>query len=66
LCHELAHLRYFDHGPHFKSFYLRILEWSREQKIYRPRDARTERATPASSPATAAPAGPTQLELFRA
>jgi len=37
LCHELAHLRHFDHGPQFKAFYLRLLEWSRREGIYRPR-----------------------------
>jgi hypothetical protein len=37
LCHELAHLRHFDHGPRFKMFYLEVLRWSRQQGIYRPR-----------------------------
>jgi predicted metal-dependent hydrolase len=46
LCHELAHLRHFNHGPRFKAFYLQILEWARAQKIYQPR----------STPANASPA----------
>jgi predicted SprT family Zn-dependent metalloprotease len=36
VCHELAHLRYFDHGEEFKRFYAEILEWARAQRIYRP------------------------------
>jgi hypothetical protein len=36
LCHELAHLRHFNHGPRFKAFYLAILEYARGQGIYRP------------------------------
>lgn len=37
LCHELAHLRHFDHGPRFQAFYARILECARQEGIYRPR-----------------------------
>lgn len=37
LCHELAHLRHFDHGPQFKRLYLQILAWARAAAIYRPR-----------------------------
>jgi predicted metal-dependent hydrolase len=42
LCHELAHLRHFDHGPGFRRFYYEILEYARDQGIYRPRRARAE------------------------
>ena len=36
VCHELAHLKHFNHGPRFKSYYLQILEYARREGIYRP------------------------------
>jgi WLM domain len=45
LCHELAHLRHFDHGPQFQRLYQQILRWARKSGIYRPRrseDAETQ------------------------
>jgi len=44
VCHELAHLRHFDHGEGFKRFYCQILEWARAQRIYRPARPRPEQA----------------------
>jgi hypothetical protein len=36
LCHELAHLRYFDHGERFRIFYRKILDEARRLGYYRP------------------------------
>jgi predicted metal-dependent hydrolase len=63
LCHELAHLRHFNHGLRFRSFNQRILAWARQAGIYRPR---SEAPAPRAAPRPAVPAerGPHQLGLF--
>ena len=75
LCHELAHLRHFDHGPRFRDFYLQLLEYARVERIYRPgrpavpggpRPARATRLPRDMAGTPAAPAAPIQLSLFPA
>lgn len=36
LCHELAHLKVFDHSLRFRRFYLKILDEARERGWYKP------------------------------
>ncbi len=36
LCHELAHIKYMDHGKNFKRLNEDILGWAKERGIYSP------------------------------
>jgi hypothetical protein len=67
LCHELAHLRHFDHGVRFERLYHRILDYARRHGIYRPGQPsrwQVPEFTPRSLERPAAPKSPVQLELF--
>lgn len=67
LCHELAHLRHFNHGLLFRSFYQQLLEYARAQGIYRPGggiEGALRTASRAARPIASQPAAATQLSLF--
>ena len=77
LCHELAHLRHFDHGLRFRAFYQQLLEYARAEGIYRPGRERRPELAQAKLPMSGAhgsgattvrgtrkPPGLTQLTLF--
>jgi len=55
LCHELAHLRHFNHGPRFQSLYAEILGWARREGIYRPRERSNATPMTATVPLPACP-----------
>ena len=50
LCHELAHLKHFNHGLRFREFYRRLLEWARAEGIYRPSSGEPAREDPEVAP----------------
>ena len=69
LCHELAHLRHFDHGPRFKAFYFELLDFARARGIYRPGQPSAnlpERRSPQRAVAAPPPThcAPLQLSLL--
>jgi predicted metal-dependent hydrolase len=61
LCHELAHLKHFNHGVRFQILYEKLLRWARGQGIYQPGPERTAPARPRPA---ARPVAVVQLGLF--
>jgi hypothetical protein len=57
--HELAHLRYMDHGQRWESLYDRMLAWARAEGIYEPRPPSPPKPEPPPKPQA-----PAQLALF--
>jgi hypothetical protein len=60
VCHELAHLRHFDHSERFEALYEQMLAYAREQGIYRP----ARRKPPPPSPPPEGLPEALQLPLF--
>ena len=46
LCHELAHLKHFDHSPRFRRFHERVLAEARRRGWYRPAERKGELPSP--------------------
>ncbi len=44
LCHELAHLRHWNHDRRFRSYHRKLLDFARAQGIYRPARRRVRAA----------------------
>jgi len=66
LCHELAHLKHFNHGERFKAFYLCLLEYARREGIYQPARRPLQHPVRASGGPRRLrePSRPQQLTLF--
>ena len=75
LCHELAHLRHFNHGVRFQRLFREILEYARSIRLYRPGREPSPRLAPPPRPTLPAPtrtpvappvakSAPLQLALF--
>jgi predicted metal-dependent hydrolase len=65
LCHELAHLQHFNHGPRFQVLYGQILEWARRERIYQPGQSNAVEQRASSTTSLARETARTcQLELF--
>jgi len=64
LCHELAHLRHFNHSPRFYRLYRRLLEHARRAGIYRPRPVAGQLAARGAWAVLPAPVRPPTQQLL--
>jgi hypothetical protein len=66
LCHELAHLKHFNHGLRFQRFYRQILEHARAARIYLPGPELVQRIAPLAARSAPPPLAPARLSALRA
>ena len=64
LCHELTHLRHFNHATRFQMLYRQILAHARRTGVYRPGPVGDEAPRSPRPAVVARKPGPQQLELF--
>jgi Protein of unknown function DUF45 len=65
LCHELAHLKHFNHGLRFQHFYRQILEHARAVRIYLPGPELVQRIAPPAARSAAPPLDPARRRGLR-
>ena len=49
LCHELAHLRYWNHNARFRAYHRKLLDYARARGLYQPTPRASARRVPAAA-----------------